>query len=118
MVFPSLGHHGCFWGCCSAHGGCHFGDGDQPVRGTGLGGRERSIRPVEQQWCGPTALVTLGARRRRRALGLATAAGGVLLDRALGPSVSAVWFAPVYYTKLSAGHEAGAAVLLIDSFGT
>ena len=59
-----------------------------------------------------TALLTATRDRRvRRALGLATTVGGVLLDRALGPSPSAPWFAPVYFAELLAGHAAGAALL-------
>ncbi|MGY1672793.1 hypothetical protein [Geodermatophilus sp. SYSU D00710] len=62
-----------------------------------------------------TALLTAtGDRRTRRALGLATTAGGVLLDRALGPSAAAPWFGPVFYAKLLAGHAAGAALLPRD----
>ena len=62
-----------------------------------------------------TALLTaVGDRRSRRALGLAATVGGVLLDRALGSSVSAPWFAPVYFAKLLAGHTAGAALLPAD----
>ena len=65
-----------------------------------------------------TALVARGGRRRRRLLGLTTAAGGVVLDRLLGASFSAPWFAPVYYAKLLAGHAAGAAVLPTDPLRT
>ena len=62
-----------------------------------------------------TAVLTVvGHRGARRALGLATTAGGVLLDRALGPSPSAPWFAPVYFAKLLAGHAAGAALSPVD----
>ncbi len=62
-----------------------------------------------------TALLTaVGDRRSRRALGLAVTVGGVLLDRALGSSASAPWFAPVYFVKLLAGHAAGAALLPAD----
>ncbi|MGR6965601.1 hypothetical protein ACU610_14155 [Geodermatophilus sp. URMC 61] len=62
-----------------------------------------------------TAVVTACSdRRARRAVGLATTVGGVLLDRALGPSTSAPWFAPVFYVKLLAGHAAGAALLPAD----
>ena len=62
-----------------------------------------------------TALVTaVGDRRVRRALGLLTTAGGVLLDRGLGPSAAAPWFAPVFFAKLLAGHAAGAALLPAD----
>lgn len=42
----------------------------------------------------------------RRWLGLLATAGGPALDRLLGPSVSAPWFAWAYYPKLLAGHAA------------
>jgi hypothetical protein len=62
-----------------------------------------------------TAVVTAaGDRRVRRTLGLATTVGGVLLDRGLGPSAGAPWFAPVFFAKLLAGHAAGAALLPVD----
>jgi hypothetical protein len=62
-----------------------------------------------------TAVVTAADDRRvRRALGLATTVGGVLLDRGLGPSAGAPWFAPVFFAKLLAGHAAGAALLPAD----
>lgn len=46
--------------------------------------------------------------RHRRLLGVATTVGGVALDRALGPSSAAPWFAPVFYTKLLLGHASAA----------
>ncbi|MGW0162473.1 hypothetical protein ACWDUN_24460 [Mycobacterium sp. NPDC003323] len=46
--------------------------------------------------------------RRRRLLGVVTTAGGVVLDRALGPSSAAPWFAPVFYGKLLLGHASAA----------
>ncbi len=62
-----------------------------------------------------TAVVcAAGDRRVRRALGVVTTVGGVLLDRGLGPSVAAPWFAPVFFAKLLAGHAAGAALLPAD----
>ncbi len=62
-----------------------------------------------------TAVLTAtGDRRTRRVLGLLTTAGGVLLDRALGPSEAAPWFGPVFFAKLLAGHAAGAALLSRD----
>ena len=61
-----------------------------------------------------TALVSRGSRRGQRVLGVLTAVGGVLLDRRLGSSPSAPWFAPVFYSKLLAGHAAGAALLPRD----
>ena len=53
-------------------------------------------------------------RRARRAAGVLATAGGVVLDRALGPSPAAPWFAPVHCAKLLAGHAAGAALLPVD----
>lgn len=44
----------------------------------------------------------------RRSLGAALTAGGLLLDRALGPSEVAPWFAWTYYPKLPLGHAATA----------
>lgn len=61
-----------------------------------------------------TTLIRRGGRSTRRGLGLLATSGGVLLDRFLGVSPSAPWFSPVYYTKLLAGHVAGAAVLPTD----
>lgn len=46
--------------------------------------------------------------RHRRLLGVLTTAGGVALDRALGPSSAAPWFAPVFYAKLLLGHASAA----------
>lgn len=43
----------------------------------------------------------------RRSLGLALTAGGLVLDRALGSSTVAPWFALSYYPKLLMGHAAG-----------
>lgn len=43
----------------------------------------------------------------RRSLGLALTAGGLVLDRALGGSTVAPWFAWSYYPKLLMGHAAG-----------
>lgn len=42
----------------------------------------------------------------RRVLGVATTAGGLALDRALGSSSIAPWFAWAYYPKLLMGHAA------------
>lgn len=44
--------------------------------------------------------------RHRRGLGLALTAGGLALDRVLGPSAVAPWFAWTYYPKLLMGHAA------------
>lgn len=56
---------------------------------------------------GATVLIRR-APRHRRALGAVLTAGGVALDVGLGPSASAPWFAPVFYTKLLLGHAAAA----------
>lgn len=48
----------------------------------------------------------------RRPVGLALTVSGVVLARALGSSRTAAWFAPVYFTKLLAGHSS--AVLVSD----
>lgn len=88
--------------------------------------RQRDPARARLAWAGlhygylvaATALVAGSPRRRRRALGRATALGGIGLDRLLGASPSAPWFAPVYYTKLLAGHAAGAAVLPVDPLKT
>lgn len=60
---------------------------------------------------GAAAVVEHAAPRSRRAIGLLATGGGVVLDRALGVSATAPWFAPVLFTKLLAGHAAGAALL-------
>ncbi len=44
--------------------------------------------------------------QHRRTLGLALTVGGLLLDRALGRSETAPWFAWAYYPKLVLGHAA------------
>ena len=46
--------------------------------------------------------------RHRRPLGVLTTVGGVALDRALGSSGAAPWFAPVFYLKLLLGHASAA----------
>jgi len=50
--------------------------------------------------------VIRGLPRRRRGLGVALTAGGLVLDRVLGPSTVAPWFAWTYYPKLLLGHAA------------
>lgn len=50
---------------------------------------------------------------RRRMIGLAATLGAVALDRLLGPSPTAPWFAPVFAVKLLMGHAA--AVLWSDA---
>lgn len=54
-----------------------------------------------------SAGIVVAPRRTRLPLALAATAAGLGLDRALGPSQAAPWFAPIYYTKLLAGHAAG-----------
>ncbi|MGE2713589.1 hypothetical protein ACQI4L_05990 [Mycolicibacterium litorale] len=44
----------------------------------------------------------------RRPLGAVSTAGGMVLDARLGPSRTAPWFAPVFYTKLLLGHASAA----------
>ncbi|MBK9435893.1 MAG: hypothetical protein IPN52_12620 [Micrococcales bacterium] len=44
----------------------------------------------------------------RRALGVLTTLGAVALDRKLGPSPTAGWFAPAFATKLLLGHASAA----------
>ncbi len=46
--------------------------------------------------------------RHRRVLGFALTAGGLVLDRLLGASDRAPWFAAAYYPKLLLGHAAAA----------
>lgn len=59
-------------------------------------------------WMLASSMVTVAAPRRVR-LGVATAAtvGALLLDRVVGPSRAAPWFAPVFDGKLLIGHAAG-----------
>jgi len=52
-------------------------------------------------------VITASPRRQRLLLAIATTGVGLILDRRLGPSTAAPWFAPVYYTKLLVGHAAG-----------
>ncbi|MPV51235.1 MULTISPECIES: hypothetical protein [unclassified Pseudactinotalea] len=56
---------------------------------------------------GASTLVAFSPRRRRLPLALGASLAGLALDRSLGPSASAPWFAPIYYTKLLVGHAAG-----------
>ncbi|WP_369055477.1 hypothetical protein [Kineococcus terrestris] len=79
--------------------------------------QRRDGRPRWGRACAEHAYVLLAAAaveaapvRARRATGLLAAAGGVVLDRALGGSPSAPWFAPVHVAKLLAGHVAGGAL--------
>lgn len=58
-----------------------------------------------------TMIVTHQGGGPRRGTGVLATAGGVLLDRGLGSSSAAPWFAPVYYVKLLTGHAAGAALV-------
>ena len=48
------------------------------------------------------------AGRDRRLAGLLATAGGIVLDRVLGPSPVAPWFAPIFYVKLLLGHASAA----------
>ncbi|MDN5858265.1 MAG: hypothetical protein L0H84_06545 [Pseudonocardia sp.] len=56
---------------------------------------------------GSAAVITNTPARRRLTTAAAATAAGLCLDRLLGPSPAAPWFAPVYYTKLLIGHAAG-----------
>lgn len=75
------------------------------------GSTGRRSRPV--WWAcahyGYMVLATSVIRRNaahRRVLGVATTAGGLALDRGLGSSSIAPWFASAYYPKLLMGHAA------------
>jgi hypothetical protein len=61
-----------------------------------------------------TLLVARRHRPARRVAAVAATLGGVLLDRFLGSSPRAPWFASVYYVKLLTGHVGGAAALPSD----
>ncbi|GAA1437947.1 hypothetical protein GCM10009616_40610 [Microlunatus lacustris] len=61
-----------------------------------------------------TVLIASQRRRTQRVTAVAATLGGILLDRLLGPSDRAPWFAPVYYVKLLTGHVGGAAALRVD----
>ncbi|WP_432510598.1 hypothetical protein [Kineococcus sp. SYSU DK001] len=63
-----------------------------------------------------TAIEGVRDPRTRRVVGVLATAGGVVLWRVLGASPGAPWFAPVYFTKLLAGHVAGAAVLRVEQW--
>lgn len=54
-----------------------------------------------------TVGVAAAPRRARLPLALGASAAGLGLDRALGRSSAAPWFAPVFYAKLLIGHAAG-----------
>ncbi|WP_153393972.1 hypothetical protein [Ornithinicoccus halotolerans] len=56
---------------------------------------------------GATAVVAAAPRRARLPLAIGATAAGLGLDRALGRSTAAPWFAPVFYSKLLVGHAAG-----------
>lgn len=49
-----------------------------------------------------------GVPEHRRVLGVTLTVGGLALDRMLGPSRTAPWFAWTYYPKLVMGHAAAA----------
>lgn len=61
------------------------------------------------QMLATTTVVSRRDRRSRRVLSIIATAGALALDRSLGRSPNAPWFAPVYHLKLLAGHAAGAA---------
>jgi hypothetical protein len=54
-----------------------------------------------------SAVITRTPRRGRLVLAIAATGAGIYVDRLLGSSTGAPWFAPVYYTKLLIGHAAG-----------
>jgi hypothetical protein len=54
-----------------------------------------------------TAVVVSAPRRTRLGIAVAATAAGLLIDRLLGRSKVAPWFALVYYGKLVLGHAAG-----------
>ncbi|MEV2254469.1 hypothetical protein AB0I94_28465 [Streptomyces sp. NPDC050147] len=77
-------------------------------------GRKKRVHPAA--WAAAhyayMATATIAIRRypaRRRMLAVACTAGGLTLDKLLGPSHTAPWFAWTYYPKLLLGH-AGAAL--------
>lgn len=74
-----------------------------------LGAREHALAWAVAQY-GYMMVATVIIRScpvRRRILGVALTAGGVALDRTLGPSTSVPWFSWTYYPKLLMGHAAG-----------
>lgn len=80
----------------------------------GLEGHDRSRAPgwlFGAAHYGYLLAATLFVERRhgraRTTAALRAAAGGVVLDRVLGPSGAAPWFAPVFYVKLLVGHVGG-----------
>jgi len=54
-------------------------------------------------------MIVYAPRPARLPVALAATMVGVGLDRALGSSTAAPWFAPIYSTKLLVGHAAGSA---------
>jgi hypothetical protein len=66
---------------------------------------------------GSTVVVASLDRRAQRVAAVTTTVGGILLDRLLGPSTRAPWFAPVFFVKLLTGHAGGAAALPVDPLG-
>ena len=74
--------------------------------------RERTS-PVVWAWLAYGYMVAATATIRRfpghrRALGVLTTIGAVALDRILGPSPTANWFAPAFATKMLLGHASAA----------
>lgn len=51
--------------------------------------------------------ISMAPRRGRLPMALAASVAGLGIDRVLGRSRVAPWFAPVFYTKLLVGHAAG-----------
>lgn len=56
---------------------------------------------------GSTAVITAAPRRARLPIAIVSSVLGIALDRPLGASRSAPWFAPAFYSKLLIGHAAG-----------
>jgi hypothetical protein len=77
----------------------------------GHGGRREHPAAWAAAQYGYLMAATVVVRRnpaRRRVLGVALTAGGLVLDAALGPSRVAPWFAWTYYPKLVLGHASAA----------
>lgn len=56
---------------------------------------------------GSAAVIAAAPRRARLPIAASSTLIGMRLDRILGSSTAAPWFAPIYYTKLLIGHAAG-----------
>lgn len=77
--------------------------------------REQRHEPSRWIWAALSYCYLVGStvliRRRfacRRRLGFGLAAGGILLDQALGPAPAAAWFGWAFYPKLLLGHASAA----------